>query len=526
MVIVPARDEEDRVCACIAALAAQVGAPPFEVVLVLDACVDATEAVACRAAADGGLELRCVAGPERGVGFARRAGFDAAAARLRAALSAETRPRGGRPSALSHPPAFLASTDADSVVAPDWLAASAAALAEGAAAVGGRIELDPDEARQLPPGVLTARAAEAERRLAAVRRHTTGAEHHQFSGASLALTLAAYDLLGGLPAVAALEDEALERALLAAGLPVTYAANVRVTTSARTESRVPRGLAQVLRTARWRARTDEVPRSARAPGARPAGLEASGGSAVPGELTERPTDPEATRASADPGVRSGSSDDPGVRSGSSKEADVLVVRPRPGSRGADLHAAIVTDSAELVLVLGEGVAPSDAEPLLEALQLDPACVLARAAEPEEDLLGELVVRPALNLHAPELALLHSPLTRTWAARGALLRSLALPAGDAVDLTVLLDAWAAHGLDAISERPLPKRSAAGRSSADLPLAAYELLCAFAERFPEPPVSSSAFADPSGTRRARLERLPPVTACGSIPARATPAASATT
>ena len=468
VVVVPARDEEARVGACVAALAAQQGAPPFEVVLVLDGCLDGTEHEARRAAAEGGLRLRCVAGPERGVGFARRAGFEAAAVGLRAEVSANPRPNGGRPSAICHPPAFLASTDADSVVAPDWLAATATALAEGAAAVGGRIELDPEEARRLPPAVLAARAAEAERRLATVRGHSPGAEHHQFSGASLALALDAYDRLGGLPAVAALEDEALERALLAAELRVAYAASVRVTTSARTESRVPRGLAQVLRTARWRARTDEHTIDARSPAG-----------------------PDGCAVAFD-------------------AADVLVVRPRPGSRGADLHAALVADPARLVLMLDEQQAPGHAAPLIEALRSDPTCVLARAVEPEEVLLGEIVVRPALNLHAPELALLRSPLTRTWAARGALLRSLALPAGDAVDLTVLLDAWAAHGLDAIAERPVPEPRPAEGAPSDTPLAAYELLCAFAERFPEPPASSSAFADPSGTRRARLERLPPVAA----------------
>ncbi len=471
MVVVPARDEEARVGACLAALAAQVDAPPFEVVLVLDGCVDGTEAVARRAAADEDLVLRCAAGPGRGVGFARGAGFEIAAARLRTGVSADGRPNGGRSSAFGHPLAFLASTDADSVVAPDWLATTATALADGAAAVGGRIELDPEEARQLPPAVLTARAAEAGRRLAAVRRHTPGAEHHQFSGASLALTLAAYERLGGLPAVSALEDEALERALLAAGLPLAYAASIRVTTSARTASRVPRGLAQVLRTARWRARTDE----ALEPTAHPVG---------PGTADETPS-----------------------------AADVLVIRPRPGSRGADLHAALAADPSEFVLVLDDDADPRCAAPLLEALRADPVCVLACAAVPHTDPLGELVVRPALNLHAPELAQLRSPLTRTWAARSAFLRALELPAGDAADLAVLLDAWSEHGLDAIAERPLPGLLPAA-TPADLPLVAYELLCTFAERFPDPPTRSSAFADPSGTRRARLDRLPPVGA--SVPA----------
>ncbi|HET6689828.1 MAG TPA: glycosyltransferase, partial [Miltoncostaeaceae bacterium] len=43
-VVVPARDEEDRIAACIDALAAQEGVPfsRFEVLLVLDRCTDDT----------------------------------------------------------------------------------------------------------------------------------------------------------------------------------------------------------------------------------------------------------------------------------------------------------------------------------------------------------------------------------------------------------------------------------------------------------------------------------------------------
>ncbi len=80
------------------------------------------------------------------------------------------------------------------------------------------------------------------------------AEHHQFSGASLALTAAAYRECGGLPVSAALEDEALERELSNRGIPIHRSRSVRVSTSARTEGRAPRGLAHDLTVSDWRAR--------------------------------------------------------------------------------------------------------------------------------------------------------------------------------------------------------------------------------------------------------------------------------
>jgi len=367
-----------------------------------------------------------------------------AAGRLRAAGGPEAKPAASA--------CVIASTDADTVVAPDWLARTRAAIERGAQAVGGRIALDPVEAAALGTAVLEARALEAGHRLASVRRHAPDAAHHHFSGASLALTLAAYDAVGGLPRVACLEDEALERALRAAGIPVTYAADVRVETSARTDGHVPRGLAQVLRTAAWRA----------------------GAQRAAAQPTKRPSSWACVPAGA-------------------------------GARGAAVRGALDAAADDIVLVLGPGVAEQDAAPLASALLAGPGLQLVRAAEPHPDPVAELVARPALNLYAPELAVLSSPLTRTWAARRSLLQALTLPDGDAVDLTVVVDTWARHGLHAIAEHPVA--CPAPEARADAPLSAYELLAALATRFPGMPASSSAYSDPAGTRRARLEEHPP-------------------
>lgn len=236
-VVVPARDEEERVAGCLEALAAQLGVEPgaYEVVLVLDACADATaERAAAAAAGCPELPVIVLEGPGRGSGPARALGMDLACERLHA---------------LRRPHGLVVSTDADSVVAPDWLAAQLAVAARGGRAIGGRIELCPVEAALLPPGVIerhAERGRERHRAVMAARAARSEAEHWQFSGASMALTAETYAAVGGLEDVPDLEDERLERTLRGHGVPIERSLSVRVRTSARVEGRAERGLARDL----------------------------------------------------------------------------------------------------------------------------------------------------------------------------------------------------------------------------------------------------------------------------------------
>lgn len=224
VVVIPAFNECATIGACLAALNAQEGVWPgdFRVVLVLNACTDSTGAAARAAAGD--LDLVVVEGSGGGPGPARRVGMDLAASWL---------PDGG----------LIASTDADTVVAHDWLVRQLDAVAAGADAVGGWIEL---EAHDLPSAVLVDRRARAAERFARVLAHSPGAEHHHFAGASMSVTAAAYRRIGGIEPLPALEDEALERRLRAHGLRVDRLLSVRVRTSARLTGRAPAGLAHDL----------------------------------------------------------------------------------------------------------------------------------------------------------------------------------------------------------------------------------------------------------------------------------------
>ena len=234
-VVVPARDEEDLVGACLRALAAQrgVAAEEYEVLLVLDRCTDETGARAREvAAAHPGLRLYTLEGPGAGPGLARRVGMEAACRRL---LD------------VRGPDGLICSTDADTVVAPDWLASQLRAVEAGAKAIGGRIDLA--DADTLPPGVLDWHAENGRlryQRLLSDPDRTGRKEHWQFSGASLALTAGSYKKVGGLRPLEALEDEQLEEVLQENGVPIDRLLSVRVTTSPRLKGRAGRGLSQDL----------------------------------------------------------------------------------------------------------------------------------------------------------------------------------------------------------------------------------------------------------------------------------------
>ena len=236
-VVVPARDEEDLIAACLRALATQIGVEPheYEVLLVLDRCMDGTRERVVEAA-DGHprLRLHLLDGPGLGSGHARRAGMDAACERLMG---------------LDRPDGLIASTDADTVVAHDWLSAQLDAAERGARAIGGRIELSEGS---LPQAVVRWHSKRGRRRhqkiLADPDRLGT-AEHWQFSGASLALTAETYARVGGLEPRATLEDERLEQVLREQNIPIERLLSVRATTSSRLKGRASRGLAHDLATA-------------------------------------------------------------------------------------------------------------------------------------------------------------------------------------------------------------------------------------------------------------------------------------
>lgn len=250
VIAIPARDEEACLPACLSALDGQrdaSGRPlrpgSFAVLLLANNCRDRTAEVA-RGLAPGlsyPLLVREAVLPatRAHAGGARRAAMDAAADLL----------AGGPPGAA------ILTTDADGRPDPGWLQANLAALAAGAEAVAGTIQVAPDEWGALPEALREREQREA--RYAALLDelaarldpdpHDPWPRHGIHSGASIALTLDAYRRIGGLPLVPSGEDRALFTALLRADMRVRHCPDARVTVSCRLDGRAAGGMADTMR---------------------------------------------------------------------------------------------------------------------------------------------------------------------------------------------------------------------------------------------------------------------------------------
>jgi glucosyl-3-phosphoglycerate synthase len=495
-VIVPAHNEEALIGSCLAALAEQKGisAEEYEVLLVLDRCTDATEARAMEVATQHpDLRLRLLEGPGRGAGHARRVGMEEAYARL---LSS------GRPEGL------IVSTDADTVVAPDWLSAQLAAASRGARAIGGRIELRDDG--DLAEGVAGWHAEQGrlrQRELLAGLNSADGpfrAEHWQFSGASLALTASAYSEIGGLEPRAALEDEYLERALSRCGIPIERPLSVKVATSARLVGRAKRGLARDLALASWihgntydahdfdaedlleRKRTSGVSVSVVVPmrgkGRGTAALLAALGPLAETGLVDEKIVlcPEGEEARLANGVKV------------YQDADLMPGFGPVRGYGDALWRGLSAAEGDVVLFLDPSVPDPEGGrrtlgllgPLLSRQDLSFVKGFSTRSNGAGGLgpegLSELMARPLINLYRPELAGFVEPLSSEFAARRTLLASLSFPVGYGAALSILLDAASTAGVRALAQTRLGPPPETGVSLPDLGEAAYATLVAAAAR----------------------------------------------
>jgi len=251
IVAIPARDEAAHIGACLDALAQQVDGdgvplPPgsFGILLLLNNCRDETAAVAARCAAAMAFPLQIVEwelpSSHAHAGAARRLAMDAAAGWLMA---------GDAPSGA------ILTTDADSVVAEDWVFHHRAAFARGVDAVAGLVIDAPDEHRRLPTalrrrGWLEDRYGELLIELRSrldPENSDPWPRHAMASGASLGLTLAAYRAVGGVPLQPLGEDRALIQSLEHRDAWIRHCLVTRVTTSCRLDGRAEGGMADTIR---------------------------------------------------------------------------------------------------------------------------------------------------------------------------------------------------------------------------------------------------------------------------------------
>jgi glycosyltransferase involved in cell wall biosynthesis len=218
-VVIPAHDEEDLLPSCLAAVrqaTRMVQPTAVHLIVVADACTDRT---AERARQSGAVVLEI---PARCVGAARRAGMREVLRRTRH---------------LDPGSVWLATTDADTLVPPDWLARQLSYAAAGWDAVAGTVAVT--GWAEHPPGLPP---------LFHQQYRTGPGAHPHVHGANLGFTARAYLAAGGFRPSHTAEDHALVDALTAAGRRILRTSEVSVLTSARRQARAPRGFGHLLST--------------------------------------------------------------------------------------------------------------------------------------------------------------------------------------------------------------------------------------------------------------------------------------
>lgn len=208
-IIIPAHNEAAHIGACVTAAKRaanhhQLLGEDVRVIVVVDYCTDDTPAIAASLGAD------LISVSARNVGVARAQG-------ARHALSLGAR--------------WLAFTDADSVVADDWLVQQLDCRTDAVCGVIAVHDWSPH--------------------LAAVREHfartyTDADGHRHIHGANMGVSAQAYVRVGGFAPLEHSEDVALVEALIADGASIAWSALPRVVTSARTDFRSMKGFGATL----------------------------------------------------------------------------------------------------------------------------------------------------------------------------------------------------------------------------------------------------------------------------------------
>ncbi|MFL5818500.1 MAG: glucosyl-3-phosphoglycerate synthase [Conexibacter sp.] len=149
----------------------------------------------------------------------------------------------------------------------------------------------------------------------------------------------------------------------------------------------------------------------------------------------------------------------------------------------DVVAFVDADSADFdsrfVLGLLGPLLTDDAVAFVKGAYRRPLTVGAETVPEGGGRVTELLARPLLNLHVPELAGVVQPLAGEMAARRVLLEQLPFPVGYGVEIALLIDALRVAGLDALAQVDLGTRRNAHQPLHALSAMAYAVLVA-AER----------------------------------------------
>lgn len=241
-IAIPACNEQDRIGSCLDACRLammRVGLPGIIVVLVNNSD-DHTEKCVEDWAARTGSPVVC-----HNISFPDDIAHAGSARRAALALARRHTEDFG----------YLLTTDADSRPSLNWVNASLMPLIDGTAGlVCGAIDFEPSEYNLLPRELIDHIAVEDQYRRLALEIDTIldpnpinmWPFHGLASGASLAMTAAAYDEVGGLPAVPCGEDRMLARRFFEHDLPIFFSDQARAVTSCRLNGRAHGGMADTI----------------------------------------------------------------------------------------------------------------------------------------------------------------------------------------------------------------------------------------------------------------------------------------
>ena len=210
-IVIPVHNEEAWLESCLKAVLTAASSPRLHletvhIQLVLDSCTDNSAYIAAS------FDVHTLQVEARNVGIARATGAQ---------------------HCLDIGARWLAFTDADTVVSPDWLADQ---LDQCSDAVCGTVAVDD----------WTGHAPQLELSFKAFYNDSHG--HRHIHGANLGVSAQAYRDAGGFPPLSCSEDVALVNALQARGALISWSAAPRVVTSARKNFRAAGGFGANLLT--------------------------------------------------------------------------------------------------------------------------------------------------------------------------------------------------------------------------------------------------------------------------------------
>jgi glycosyltransferase involved in cell wall biosynthesis len=210
VIVIPARNEEALVAECL--LSVRVAAPQSRIIVVADSCTDRTVTIAREFA-------EVIETDVASVGQARAAG-------VRQAISGSLVPRDQL---------WIANTDADSVVPPNWIAH--------------QLELARENNAAVVVGTVRPRAEDlsAAEWAAWHLSHSDGQALGHVHGANLGFRADACLAVGGFAALDEHEDNDLVHRLHSASFAISASDGIEVVTSGRRVGRTPGGYARYLR---------------------------------------------------------------------------------------------------------------------------------------------------------------------------------------------------------------------------------------------------------------------------------------